>query len=288
MVKPVIPYTSFTNNVQAMYPAYLKVSAFGQERVVNLTDNLDGTIEFDKVSVFELHYAGVTWSVYADEACTTLHDGWNINGKNTSVVWDGQGLRSYYNGTPFLLDLSSITAETLTVPMSVILDELDEDDFFPIYMNVVLSDQDGNFTPVAIQQKIESAETVPSELVFTAVTGEAFSNNDYLYIQVGFYTDEEYTVTDDVHWSNGYLQADLWADGKLHDGLSEFKLVFRPVKVDVAPSLYKVAASTDTPLYVRASIDRNNWTVVERTDSDRFTLTLDHLGLVGKNNYYIN
>ncbi|MBR2801621.1 MAG: Cna B-type domain-containing protein [Erysipelotrichaceae bacterium] len=292
-----VPVHSFTNDTGSMYPAWVKVELNGETRVLEITGNEDKTIDFGKMIVNDLYYKDMTWSVYSDEECTTLHPLWGISGQSERVAWNGEELVDYDSYSPALINLTQLSTDVITVPMITDIGDLESSLFFPVYMTATLTCDDG-FTPVTITKKLTSLEDANQVLVFHAQEGESFSSNaNNTRVEVRFFTDDALT-NKAPRWSDawenersgGALYGTLWADGKLHSGISELKIIYKPVSVDVKPDTYKVNPTEEKPLNVHTWLAGYNGLDAGRsgeddrriTSEDQFTVTFPHLGYVGE------
>lgn len=312
-VKPAIPYASFTNDSQGMYPAYLKVTGFDQEKIVNLTENGGGSIIFNKMPIWDIYGKTISWTVYADEECTKVHPDWNIENQSVRVQWNGTMLMDYNNyRSPANIDLSKVKASILTVPVETSIGDLDAGLFFPAYMTAVLHSEDGLFTDVIVSEKMESVADANFDLVFQAKENEQF-NSDGKYSLYAVVTSSPIEVTsiNDLYerqpsdeyvmahqneikknWAQAVgnyekvpdITATLQGDGKLHQGLSTLKLVYKPVTVDVQPDPYLVQPENITVrtwLYDDMTDDRTIYDTRKITDKRRFTVQFPVLGFTG-------
>lgn len=253
LIKPSIPYTAFTNNSSQMYPAYMKVSGFDQEKIVELTGNGEGSVEFDKISLRDAYGCPITWSVYSDPECSTLHDGWKVNNEDITVYWDtsSKKLCNTNNGQPAVISLERTQTQRIVIPLDTVIGDLDENELFPAYITVILADRNDNFTPVVVKKELNSLQDANGDLVFEAAEGEAFTTVSEYTVSAVVSESREDNMTFKPTWLRGTLDATLQADGKLHQGLSELRLSFRPVSVNVRPDLFKMIPDDATHVYLK-------------------------------------
>ena len=306
-VSPTIPYNTYTNQTEGMYPAYLKVTAFNQERIIALTENGSGEVVFDKTNVENIYYQDVTWTVWADETCTTIHPGWGIEDQSMQVGWNGEKIMLYYSYEPAVIDITSFAASTITIPVETTIGSQSPGTFFPSWMTAVLHSEEGQFSDVVVTRQLNSEADANFNLEFTPKENEAFNSNGS-YALYAVITSEAISVerAEDLdtagnravlkkEWAQALsydsyspaIQARLQGDGRLHQGLSELKLVYKPVTVDVQPSLYKVQPDEDPHVYVRTWLydktmdDRSMVDLHEITDNSQFTVSFPMLGFAG-------